>query len=191
MIRLTFFLFATSLILAVRAQSPSPYSRQHRPLFEDFPVTDKWDGVRAPLQLVLPAERMFKTRLTEAASKPPNFAGHYSIAIWGCGSNCGAGAIIDLQSGKVFQPPTAPGQRGWERWIISSGFFGDDADVYFRPGSRLLIIRAIFHSESPPDLSVGDTLYSVWNGTGFEEVLKVLNDRTRLPEGVRNPRSVE
>jgi hypothetical protein len=50
---------------------------------------------------------MFRTRLTDAAKESPNFAGHYRFTIWGCGSECISGAIIHLETGKVFSPPLA------------------------------------------------------------------------------------
>jgi len=80
---------------------------------------------------------MFKTRLTEALSEPPNFADHYRFTSWGCGSNCSAGAFIDLQTGRVIPPPLSLGTTGWDRWMFCWQAFEGDG-VWTRPDSRLL-----------------------------------------------------
>lgn len=45
-----------------------------------------------------------------------NFAGHYCFVYWGCGSDCQHGAIVDLQTGKVYDGPTAARQFEYRRW---------------------------------------------------------------------------
>jgi hypothetical protein len=91
------------LIPLVLGAGPSGAS----PKFDDYPAAAEWDGTRAPLNLTTPAARLFRTRLLRASREKPNFASHYRVAIWGCGSNCISGAIIDLASGAVLPPPTA------------------------------------------------------------------------------------
>jgi len=104
---------------------------------------------------------MFRKQLTSAAGQPPNFAGHYRFALWGCGSNCAAGAVIDLQTGEVFQPPLAPANgNGWERWIISAGMM-EDSGIEFRPDSLLVIVRSGIHKNT------SDIRYVLWEGTHF------------------------
>ncbi len=89
------------------------------PRFEDYPAKVERGLRRAPLQLILNSERMFKTRLTEASTLPPHFAGTMRLAWWGCGSNCGALAFVDLQTGRVHpMSPIALGINGWERWML-------------------------------------------------------------------------
>lgn len=36
------------------------------------------------------------------SQEPAEFAGHYKVATWACGSTCQTGAIIDLRSGRVY-----------------------------------------------------------------------------------------
>jgi hypothetical protein len=45
--------------------------------------------------------RMFRTELRRQAARGPNFAGHYTLALWGCGAGCANGAVIDARSGQV------------------------------------------------------------------------------------------
>ena len=90
----------TGVVIAADAQAPTKL-----PTFEDYPAPRIWSGETAPLNLVLPSERMFKTRLAKAASEMPNFADHFRFTSWGCGSNCAAGAFVDLETGQVIPPP--------------------------------------------------------------------------------------
>lgn len=50
------------------------------PQWTDFYVPTIWKGPNAPVKFVRQDERMFRTRLTEAAKEPPDFAGHYRVA---------------------------------------------------------------------------------------------------------------
>jgi hypothetical protein len=54
------------------------------------------------------------------------FAGHYSLAYWGCGSPCQMSVIVDKRNGKIYDSPTA-----------SLGY-------KFQKNSRMLIVN-------PPD----------------------------------------
>jgi hypothetical protein len=135
------------------AQSPAK-----RPRFDDYGVSRTWGGKAAPISLALPSERMFKTRLTEALSQPPNFADHYRFTSWGCGSNCNAGAFIDLQTGRVIPPPLTAGTTGWDRWTYCWQAF-EGAGVWTRPDSRLLIIRCGKTYNPRLDDVVPDTYY--------------------------------
>ncbi len=55
-----------------------------------------------------------------------NFAGHYNLARWGCGTSCINGVITDLITGRVYDIPSAT------------------IDYQFKIDSRLLIVN-------PPD----------------------------------------
>ena len=106
-----------------------------KPRFEFFPVADSFTGATSRLQLASNrAARRYKWVLTQAAAYGPNFAGHYKIAYWGCGSPCGRFAIINRRTGEVFMADV-------------------DADVppIVRPDSRLLII-------DPTDWGRADTI---------------------------------
>ena len=108
---------------ALAASAWAQPSGARLPRFEDYTVTEQWPGP-ANLKLTTRSERMFRTNLTNAAKEPPNFAEHYRVTYWGCGSNCSAGALIDLQTGTVYQLPLAkPNGSGWERWIMCTARF--------------------------------------------------------------------
>ena len=130
------------------------------PRFEDFPITEHWNGVPATVRLTTPWERMFRTRLSDAGKKQPNFAGHYRIVIWGCGSNCRAGAVVDLTTGSVFPPPLAAHGEGWDHWAMGSEEIQRSIDS--RANSRLAVVRS---------MDVPDVYYFVWENDRFTEIL--------------------
>ena len=128
----TAFLLASALLLS--AQKPLPR-------FEDWPAPTDWKGPAAVPKLTNRDERMFRTRLLQASHEPANFAGRYRITYWGCGSECAAAAVIDLETGNVFPPPLAKANgSGWEHWITCPASFEGTGDE-FRPDSRLMIVR--------------------------------------------------
>ena len=48
----------------------------------------------------------FKTRLEYVLNQSENFAGHYIVTYWGCGTMCQMVAILDVLTGDVFFPFT-------------------------------------------------------------------------------------
>ncbi len=143
------------------------------PRFEDFPVNENWHHAPAPLKLTTPSERMFRTQLTNAGKQAPNFAGHYRITFWGCGSNCAAGALIDLQTGEVFPLPLArPDGIGRERWIICIAAF-EGADDEFHLKSRLIVLRCGLNFSEHLRKNLPDTYYFVWEQRRFRQLLFV------------------
>lgn len=136
---------------AVMAQ-PRRAGARALPRFDDYPALPLFKGQNAPLRLTRES-REFKTRLREAAREKPNFAGHYIVARWGCGSGCLSGAFIDARSGRVYMLPFT---------IVCC--FGMDLDqdaerMEFRPDSKLLIIRGLLNEEGP-----AGTRYYKWEG---------------------------
>lgn len=51
----------------------------------------------------LPEAKLFQTTITEQSSEGPNFAGHYTVATWGCGTECQGFAIIDAITGEIVE----------------------------------------------------------------------------------------
>lgn len=86
--------------------------------------TGKWAGINYPSNRMA---RRFRSAINWSIDKfGMNFAGHYNLARWGCGTSCINGVITDLKTGKVYDIPTA------------------SLDYEFRNDSRLLVVN-------PPD----------------------------------------
>lgn len=149
------------------------FDAKHPPAFAEFPVSEKWNPPQAAVNLATPSERMFKTQLTNAAKEQPNFAGHYRIAYWGCGSVCAAGALVDLQTGNVYQLPLSnPNGTGWERWIMCTASF-EGAKDEFHLDSRLIIVRCGLNFSEHLKKNIPDTSYFVWENNRFQRLLYV------------------
>lgn len=80
-------------------------AQERAPRFEDHPVRETYTGpVHAPV-LATSEQRQFRTRLRNAAKGKPNFAGRYILGLWGCGSGCLMGGVVDAKTGKVTMLP--------------------------------------------------------------------------------------
>src|SRR5256885_2849960 len=95
-----------------------------QPRFESYPVKERFTSKPAPVNVHShPKARLFRTQLRDGIVREGvNFAGHYSIITWGCGSDCRIVAIVDGRTGDVYFAP----------FTVSTG-----AD--FRVTSRLFI----------------------------------------------------
>ncbi len=93
------------LLLAALALSISSVaSGQKLPTFSQYKTpVDKKRVITVDLKSHKDA-RMFRTNLRNAAKGGVNFAGHYVLTGWGCGTNCSQWAIIDARNGRVYFP---------------------------------------------------------------------------------------
>jgi len=93
-------------ILEEKIPTRIEYSKERPPRFEDFPILEKFEGAPAPVNLLShPIAPRFKTALTKGAKEGPNFAGHYTIVSWGCGTMCQVVAVVDAKTGTVYFAP--------------------------------------------------------------------------------------
>jgi len=81
------------------------YADEQVPRFDDFPVKEAFKGKPAKVKIVSPQDHKFATRLRELSGQLPNFAGHYTLASWGCGSSCIQTVAIDAKTGNVVWLP--------------------------------------------------------------------------------------
>tara|TARA_R110002073_G_scaffold15953_3_gene62154 strand:- start:21814 stop:22524 length:711 start_codon:yes stop_codon:yes gene_type:complete len=49
-----------------------------------------------------PEAKMFVTRITEGCKQGINFAGHYTLIYWGCGTSCQYGVVVNRKTGEIF-----------------------------------------------------------------------------------------
>ncbi len=135
-----------------------PASGSRLPSFADYAVAEVFKGKPARVDFRSdPVARRFRTRLTAGAAKGPNFAGRFTVVVWGCGTACESVAIIDAKSGRVYSP-LGP---------VSNG-------VCFRPDSALMITDPIdretfeaYQGHLPEWLK---TRYWKWDGTKMMEI---------------------
>lgn len=120
------------------------------PRYEDHSVKERFAGRPAVPDLKsAPGAKRFAAVIREGAEKGPDFAGHYTVVLWGCGSGCQSFVIVDAKSGAIYAPR-----------------FGSESGVCYRPDSSLLIVDPISEDllvdgAAPERLK---TKYYVWDG---------------------------
>lgn len=113
------------------------------PQFDDFPAT-KVGTWRSDVQLIDAKSRRFGSILRSAARRDVNFAGHYILASWGCGTSCVMAAVIDTKTGSVT----------WLPFTVCCWNIQITEPLEFRPESRLLIVHG-----SRDEKGAGDDLH--------------------------------
>jgi hypothetical protein len=157
------FCLACFLTLSVGAQVTA-----ERPSFSEFPVKSIFRGKPATPKLVTKGQRMFRTRILAGAKSPVEFAGHYTLPRWGCGTLCNEFVIVDSVTGRVYDVPFSLSElpTPWEEEQA-----GDDSlnRMDYRPDSRLMKINACLNEQ---DCGFYD--YVMVDGKGLQLVPKEL-----------------
>jgi hypothetical protein len=159
---------ATIWLTLVFIAAPSGTNAQEPilPRFESYRVAKTFSGRPADVNLLShPKARLFRTMLKLSAEKGPNFAGHYTIGTWGCGSDCRMLAVIDARSGRVYFAPF---------WV--------GIDATFRLDSALLIVNESEtqrYLEGEEMLDVYMPAWYVWRGNRFVQIFKSQAERIR------------
>lgn len=146
------------LALAFAGQTAAP------PSFDQYSVTGTFTGTPAQPVLKTRGQRTFRTMIRDAAKQGPNFAGHYTIAQWGCGAACVSMAVIDDKTGAVYDGPfgALPGSVLY----IAPEVPVDNAGLQFHLNSRLMIARGC------PQEKNCATYYYEWTGSQFRLLRK-------------------
>lgn len=140
------------------------------PRFEDYPVREVYKGPAARVRLDGKMARMFRARLREGSRGGPNFAGRYTVVVWGCGTGCAQMGLVDARTGRVYFPPVAymdiidmEDEAGRSRWFrldsrllrITRGFYdgGDAYTAYYYTfdGGRFRLLRKRVERRPPPE----------------------------------------
>ena len=110
----------------------------------DLAPVEKFEGKPAIVNFATnPKAKRFYTAITTQTSGGSNFAGHFAIAGWGCGTGCGGYAIVDSITGK----------------IVEYVPFNEDSNSFsYNIDSRLLILNP-------------KKEYEVYKGKTLEEIL--------------------
>lgn len=103
-----------------------------------------------------------------AKNQRPNFAGHYILTTWGCGTSCLMGAIIDARTGKVH----------W--WNFSICCWPFDVDDKFQPIELRLNSKLIEFSgaRNEKEGDVGAHFYRFEDGR-FVHIRSVLKENQK------------
>ncbi len=145
--------------------------------FRDYRVKNIYHG--EPAAPIITREfRWFRTRIRQGAKSRVEFAGHYTIPRWGCGTECNGFVIVDSITGRVYEGFGVAGLPF--SWVEEHG--GDDVlpRMEFHPDSRLLKINACPNEE---DCGLYD--YEMIDGKGLKllrvELLPKESQSPQLP----------
>jgi hypothetical protein len=154
---------ATALIRSVIALLPAAMFAAQTgaslPTFEDYRVRQIFQGKPAAPVLDTAVARRYRTRIKDGVEKGwgvydeqpprgrerpgPNFAGHYIVIQWGCGSPCLQMAIADAETGVILLPPIAADGKGFILPLLTLGnSVPGVAEIHYRLDSELMVIRA-------------------------------------------------
>lgn len=161
---------ASLLFISLLLAGALAAERQAAPRFEDYAVP-VYKGKRAPVNLrSARGASSFRTRLREGAKEGINFAGHYTLVGWGCGTSCVDAAIIDAKTGTVYFPKELGGFGVW---------FWDNNDepVLYKPNSRLLVLSGIPATEADSDNPKTGLYYYEWTGARLRLIKFVAKKR--------------
>jgi len=167
------------LFILLLGQSALPGSTAIKPLsFDSFPISRAFHGTPAAPVLRTAGQHLFRTQIREAAKGGPNFAGHYTIADWGCGTSCESVVVIDAETGAVYEGP-------FGRLPDAVLYYGENLlydrdangnyiydDLSYRLNSRLLIARGC------PNFKNCAAYFYEWTGSEF----KLLRKTPATPE---------
>lgn len=65
-------------------------------------IFEKFEGTPKPVNFsTLPEAKTFYTRITEAVKTGPNFAGHFTLVYFGCGTDCYGYAVVNVRTGEI------------------------------------------------------------------------------------------
>jgi hypothetical protein len=129
------------LALALLMAAATVARAEEAPKFADYPGGGAYTGRNAAPILATREARQFRTMIRDGAREKANFAGHYIVASWGCGTDCEMGAIIDAVSGRVVLLPVVAGSP--EDAGPQSTHFD------YRLDSHLLVMTGMIKEEPP------------------------------------------
>lgn len=88
--------------LIIAFYSLSAFSGEESDLFFRYSVTPSViEKTAEPNLSSYPDARLFASRITYAMQFGPNFSGEYTLASWGCGTNCSMAMIISARTGNI------------------------------------------------------------------------------------------
>ncbi|TGE29199.1 hypothetical protein [Hymenobacter metallicola] len=128
----------------------------YRHAFTDFPAAAGRGPHVRPDFTTNPHARWHRTRIREGAKQPANFAGHYRLITWGCGSSCQMSALVDQHTGRIYDVPETA--AGLEYHLNSRLLITDYSDE--EAGPRSFLLNSIY----PPPA------FYLWTGSRFEQL---------------------
>src|SRR6185312_8767439 len=144
----------------------SPYAQKaiSRSRFSDYPAHQIYQG-KPSAPILSTDQRWYRTVIRQGAKSKVQFAGHYTVPVFGCGAGCAGFYIVDSISGKVYDGFTVADSLAW---IMKPGN-EDTRRIKFHPNSQLFRVTGC-----PNETNCGFYVYEMVDGTGLKLIRKKL-----------------
>lgn len=119
--------------------------------------------------IITSKDRMYRTRLKEAAQQKPNFAGHYILTTWGCGTEC----LMGSRNRRQYRKSTVDSARIRFAAGTKSSDTRASIPIEFRLNSRLIVFTGIRNEQ---DGDQGAHFYE-FGPTGFKHIRTIKSSR--------------
>lgn len=176
-----------TILLGIIALSISA-SAQRKPTFAAYSSrVEKIRNIKVDLRSK--DARMYRTNLRNAAKTGVNFAGHFVLTGWGCGTNCSVWAVIDARSGHVYFPNEFAG--------VGFGFcdlpdhampadapnLADDSSgpLFYKKDSRLVVLTGYTGGGLDNQKAKCGVYYFEWTGASLRQLRLIPGKRTETP----------
>lgn len=147
----------------------SPFAQRttDRPKFSDYPAGQIYQGKPA-VPILSKSQRSYRTVIREGAKSKVQFAGHYTVPIFGCGAGCAGFYLVDSITGKVYDGFTVADSLDW----LAKPGNENVKRIEFHPNSRLFRITGC-----PGETNCGFYDYEMVDGAGLKLIYKKLLPR--------------
>ena len=149
------------------ALAASLLAQTAEPQFKDYPAPVSAVAAPAAPKFKTAGQRKFRSVIRDAVDRGVNFAGHYTVAEWGCGTGCVQMAVVDALSGDVYEGPF--GNLPRSSLGIDPNVEVDKAGLFYQRDSTLLVARGC------PNSSACGAYYYQWTGNRFKRLKRVLS----------------
>lgn len=122
----------------------------NKPDFARYPAEPVNATVKHPLS---GANDQIRARVAyvKANKEKPDFAGHYVVAVYGCGTGCMATALVDVKTGVVYRAPFNQPAEGQGAYRVDSKLIRFTNLQYERAGSPQMVAQdglAVWNDEA-------------------------------------------
>ncbi|HTT98951.1 MAG TPA: hypothetical protein VMF58_12940 [Rhizomicrobium sp.] len=156
---------------------------QNAPAFERYSVPVVHVAHAPRVALGDRRARLYRTQLRDAAKDGatfgPNFAGHYRLASWGCGTGCLNWGLVDLKTGRVAFDKTMfslenehidfSREKADDNYARARRAFYEFGVLLYRPDSALLMTLG---TPNEDELRDGMAFYH-WTGKTFHRIASI------------------
>lgn len=165
-------LIAGILLLLLFRTGLFAVEQQKAPAFQDYPVSDTFRGKPVPADPTSAFAHRYRTVIREGARKGPNFSGHYTVVIWGCGTSCAQFAIVDANTGHTCDPP------------YFGITWGDEQGFLKQWGLHYQLNSSLFIADGCPEEKNCAAPYYQWNGERLVLLHTMPIERVQQPPSV-------